>query len=242
MLPVNGLRWPGSGNCAATGSGRAEDRTSRAFISGKKREALLRKNRRFLPQAGVGLTLAVLVSGALANGLMENVPWQFPTVGDKWNKSLVLDQIEKKKGGYYDAVQNTYNTSNTTNSTTYVDRQVNCSVNAGATGNTGSNATTASTSSPSITNSGATNANSAANAATSALSGTSAAANGTLNNGQSNTGSLSSGVSSSNTSADTGPVTAGGGATEQALNSNQSNAGNLTASIATSTACVGPLN
>lgn len=194
------------------------------------------------------LALLANVGSASANGLLENTPWQFPTAIDRWNKSLVLDQIEKMKGGYYDAVKSTY----TTNNTTYIDRQVNCSVTAGSSGNTGTNSTTASTSSPSVSSSGATNANSAANAATngvtqSGVNGVLVSAAGTppsgsISNGQSNSGSLASSVDGSNTNSATGPFSANGGTSDQVLNSNQTNSGSQTASVANSSACVGPLN
>lgn len=182
-----------------------------------------------------------------ANGLGENQTWQFQTIQDRVNKGAVLDLIERKKGGYYDAIKTNVN------NTTYIDRQYNCSVTALATGNSGSNATTASTSSPNVTSAGATTANTAANSASNGLAQTSppaviqsaglvsAAGNG-INSSQSNTGSLSSGVAGSSTSSSNGAVTAGGGTSDQVLNSQQSNTGMLTSSVQGSTACVGPLN
>jgi hypothetical protein len=186
-------------------------------------------------------------SPAVANGLGENPSWQFQTSQDRVNKGAVLDLIERKKGGYYDAIKTNIN------NTTFIDRQYNCSVTALTTGNSGSNATTANTSSPNVSSSGATTANTVANSASNGLAQTSAGAvlqTGTLvplgtngiDSAQSNSGSLSSGVSGSSTSASNGAVTAGNGYTDQVLNSQQSNTGTLTASIQGSTACVGPLN
>lgn len=212
------------------------------------KEVVPDSGRRLTRLAAGGLALALTAGGASANGVLENVPWQFPTVADKWSRSLVLDQLEKMKGGYYDAARNSYNTTNTT----YIDKQVNCTVTANSAGNTGTNDTTANTSSPPVTNSGATNANTAANAATSTLtqaglrgvldSGSGAVPSGSVDSAQSNSGTLTSGVENSNTSAATGPVYANGGTTDQILNSNQTNSGSQTASIAGSSACVGPLN
>lgn len=189
------------------------------------------------------------VSPAVANGLGESPSWQFQTSQDRVNKGAVLDLIERKKGGYYDAIK----TNTNINNTTYIDRQFNCSVTALATGNSGSNATTASTSSPNVTSSGATNADTAANSASNGLAQSSpfgviqsgvlvpAGSNG-INSNQSNSGSLSSGVTGSTTSSSNGAVTSGGGVTDQVLNSQQSNTGTLTSSVQGSTACVGPLN
>ena len=207
----------------------------------------LRKRCKLSPLAAIGLTMAMAAGSVGANGLGENPSWQFQTTQDKVNKSAVLDQIEKKKGGYYDAIKSTYNYN------TYIDRQVNCSVSAGTTANSGSNATTASTSSPTVSNAGTTSSDTAANSASNGVaqsglngvlvtgSGTPTPA-GTVDNAQNNSGALSSGVSGSNTSAATGAVTAGAGTTDQALNSQQSNTGALTASISSSTACNGMLN
>ena len=79
---------------------------------------------------GVALLFA---TPTLSNGLLENRPWQFQTSADKANKSVVLDLIERKKGGYYDGF-NTYVTNNTN-----IGSQVNCNNNANATGNIADN-------------------------------------------------------------------------------------------------------
>lgn len=187
------------------------------------------------------------ITPVVANGLGENSSWQFQTSQDKVNKGAVLDLIERKKGGYYDAIKTNIN------NTTYIDRQYNCSVTAVTTGNTGSNATSASTSSPIVTSSGATTADTLANSATNGLAQTSAGAilqsgnwvpagsNG-IDSTQGNSGNLSSGISGSTTNSSNGAVAAGGGTTDQVLNSKQNNTGTLTASVQGSTACVGPLN
>lgn len=195
----------------------------------------------------VAASVVFSVSPVGANGLTENQSWQFQTSQDRVNKGAVLDLIERKKGGYYDAIKTNIN------NTTYIDRQYNCSVTALATGNSGSNATTASTSSPNVTSSGATTADTAANSASNGLAQSSpfgvlqsgvlvpAGSNG-INSNQSNSGSLSSGVTGSTTSSSNGAVTSGSGVSDQVLNSQQSNTGTLTSSIQGSTACIGPLN
>lgn len=217
-----------------------------AMISVECKEAVLKKNWQTVVSAAVAVLLVGPSGGALANGLGENISWQFQTTQDKVNKSAVLDQIEKKKGGYYDAANNTYNT------TYNIDRQYNCSVSAGTTGNSGSNGQSASTSSPTVTNSGSTSASTAANAASNGLgqnglsgvlvAGLGDSPSGGVDSAQNNSGALTSGVESSNTSAATGPLSANGGVSDQALNSTQTNAGNLASTISSSTACAGPLN
>ena len=189
---------------------------------------------------------AALAAPLMANGLGENVPWQFQSLQDKAHKGGIVDLVERKKAGYYDAIRPNYNY------TTYIDKQVNCTVSAATTGNSGSNATTASTASPTVSNAGSTDASAAANSATNGLSqaglsGVIVAGNvppptGGIDSAQNNTGSLGSSVTGSNTSAATGAVSSTGGVSDQVLNSNQSSTGTLTASVAGSTACIGPLN
>ncbi|MES2937116.1 MAG: hypothetical protein V4864_05515 [Pseudomonadota bacterium] len=195
------------------------------------------------------MTAAMLFAvPAWANGLGENGSWQFQTSQDKVNKGAVLDLIERKKGGYYDSFKTTINNN------TYIDKQYNCSLSANSQGNSGSNGMTASTSSPSTSNSGSTSSSTGANTASNgvsqfglpgvlvALNGATTPGTGAVANTQSNSGSLSSGVSGSSTSATTGAISADGGRTDQALNSDQNNSGAQTASVSGSTACAGPLN
>lgn len=194
----------------------------------------------------IGLALVLTSSGAGANNLGENTVWQFNTAQDKVNKTTTLDQVEKKKAGYYDAIRPVYNY------TTYIDRQFNCTVSAMTTANTGSNSNSAANSSPTVNNAGTTSSSTDANSASNSLpqsgvsgqlsSGSTYPLTSSLVSNQSNTGSLASGVNGSTTSAATGAVTAGAGTSNQALNSNQSNTGMLSASVTGSTACVGPLN
>jgi hypothetical protein len=206
-------------------------------------------SQRLMPIVHAGLFLCMALGGAEAgaNGLGENGSWQFQTSQDKVNKGAVVDLMERKKGGYYDAFRTTIN------NTTYIDKQFNCAVNANSSGNTGTNGVSAATSSPTVSNSSGTTASTSANGATNGLAqvglggvvsvnpGIAQPSSNGLANDQANSGALSSGVSGSSTSGATGAVAADGGSSQQALNSNQTNSGTLTASVSGSTACTGPL-
>lgn len=228
---------------------------ARPFAQGKPQKTLPRQAEgimkyfpvlRRLKPALVMAGLALSAFGAAANNLGENGVWQFGSSQDKVNKATALDQIEKKNAGYYDAIRPVYNY------TTYINKQVNCSVSSFTTANTGTTAATASNSSPSVSNAGSTSASTGANSASNTLpdgsaggvlnSGAGYAPASSLANSQSNSGSLSSGVAGSSTSATTGAVTAGAGTSSQTLTSQQSNSGTLSASVTDSTACSGALN
>jgi hypothetical protein len=187
--------------------------------------------------------MAVLPLAVQANGYGESGSWGFQTNQDKVNKAYVLDMIEKKKNGYYNAIKSTYNYN------TYIDKQVNCTLSAVTTGTSGTNGLEASTSSPVLNNTGTTAASGAANSASNGLSqagltgifNTNATPPGSISSGQSSSGALNSSVSGSSNSASTGQVAANGGMTDQVLNSQQSNSGVLTSSISSSSACAGTL-
>lgn len=200
--------------------------------------------RRFLSSVLASVTTCAavfFVPPGHANGFGENPNWNFQTNQDRLNKAAVLDLMEKKKGGYYHAMTPTYNT--------YIYRQVNCTMSSSTTGNTGINGTTASTSSPVLNNSGSTTSSTDANTASNGLpsggwgglvtASLGELAAGSIASSQSNTGSLGSGVTGSNTSATTGPLSANGGVSNQTLSSMQSSAGTLSSSINSSTACAG---
>ena len=178
---------------------------------------------------------------AQANGYGESGSWGFQTQQDKVNKAYVLDMIEKKKNGYYNAIKSTYNYN------TYIDKQVNCSLSSVTTGTSGSSSLQATTSSPVLNNTGTTSASGAANSASNGLSqasltgvfNTNATPPGSISSGQSSSGALNSSISGASNSASTGQVAANGGMTEQVLNSQQTNSGVLTSSISASSACVG---
>ncbi|HSV47790.1 MAG TPA: hypothetical protein VLJ58_18520 [Ramlibacter sp.] len=193
--------------------------------------------------ATLGAVLACLLAGtAQANGLGENVPWQFQTTQDKVNKGVIVDLIEKKKGGFYDS----YSTTVNNNSTTYIDKQFNCSQTSGATGNadTSSLVNSSPTVSPnSALNSGATGNSGSNSLAQSGQQGvlvaglnTPPSGGSSLTSAQSNTGFQSSDIAGSSSSTNTGPVSTSGSA---ALNSTLSNTGYQQSSIQGSTACSG---
>jgi len=195
----------------------------------------------------VGLVLGVLsllmTMQVQANGYGESGSWGFQTQQDKVNKAYVLDMIEKKRNGYYNAIKSTYNYN------TYIDKQVNCSLSSVTTGTSGSNGLQASASSPVLNNTGTTSTSAAANSASNGLSqssltgvfNTNATPPGSLSNAQSSSGALNSSISGASNTASTGQVAANGGTTDQVLNSQQSNSGVLTSSISASTACAGSL-
>lgn len=217
----------------------------REFNSGSRESSGITRNAIFLLALLVGS-----VAPASANGLGENGSWQFETTQDRVNKGAVVDLIERKKAGYYDSFKTTnYNTTNT-----YIDKQFNCGVTASSSGNAGTSSVQANTSSPGVTNTGSTSSATNANGATNGVSqagipgvlfaaagGGSTPYSSSLNNTQSNSGALNSGVTGSSTTAATGAISAGGGTSDQVLNSSQSNTGAQTASVTGSTACNGPL-
>lgn len=185
----------------------------------------------FLAVAGVGL--AVMTSPALANGLLENRPWQFQTTADKANKSVVLDLIERKQGGYYDGFNTYYETN--------IGTQVNCSNNASATANVADSSqagpNTEDDSAPNISADGTANSDTTATDAlgNAAGGGTVGADSTNVTGSQSNSGAINAGVDNSSIDSGFGNVTNGN--TDQDFLNNQNNTGDQTAGVDTSTAC-----
>ncbi|WP_182085559.1 hypothetical protein [Aureimonas sp. ME7] len=176
------------------------------------------------------ITLAVSPTwSAWANGYGESAPWQFRTSADRANLSVNLDLIERKRGGYYDS----FNPNTNVYSTTNIDRQFNCQVSSSATGNASDNGQTARSSSPDTRNEAGISSGANGNAATNAAG----LPDSTLNNGQTNSGSQTSGVAGSYAGAGGGVIAANGGRTWQALNNQQTNGGNQQASVSGSEAC-----
>lgn len=175
--------------------------------------------------AGILTTLVTIVAvtiaptPALANNYGESLAWQFKTSADRANQAAIRDLIEKRRGGYYAAPIYTTN----------IARQVNCSINATATGNSG--AQTALANSPTVT--GATST-ATGNANTTSV-GDGHTAN-SVDSDQHNSGAVASGV--------TGGTSANvHGTVWQALNSDQNNSGNQSAAVRGSNACAfGTLN
>lgn len=87
--------------------------------------------------------LALVIGGAApaaANGLGENFGWQFRTDRERAARTNQLNLQELKKGGFFDSFGPARITNNT-----YIDRQINCSVSANATGNIATNSNAAET-------------------------------------------------------------------------------------------------
>jgi hypothetical protein len=57
----------------------------------------------------LGMVLLASATQTLANGYGESGSWGFQTQQDKVNKAFVLDMIEKRKNGFYNAIKSTYN-------------------------------------------------------------------------------------------------------------------------------------
>ena len=191
-------------------------------------------DRYFLKTTALVCLSCMIAVPSFANGLLESRPWQFQTSADRANKAVVLDLIERKKGGFYDGFStNIFNETN-------IGSQINCNNNANATANIADNGqagpNTEANGTPSIT------ADSTGNSDT-----TSAQSNGPGNGGavgggdtnqassQDNSGSIDSSVDNSNIDNSFGDVA--NGDTNQALNNDQNNSGNQTAGVDGSTAC-----
>jgi hypothetical protein len=167
--------------------------------------------------------VAVASTAALANGLFENRPWQFQSSADRANKAIVLDLIQRKKGGFFDS----FGPAQTSLQNSFFN--MDCYITADAAGNISSSEMGASTSSPDIAPGSDMVAGSTGNEALNA------GGSGPLNSSQTNTGTQSSSVSDN--TATVGDVDASGGTTDQVLNNTQDNLGNQHASVNDSTAC-----
>lgn len=192
-----------------------------------------------------------LVAPARANDYGESSAWQFRTAAERASLAATEDMRLRKKGGYYDSFSNVYNTYNTTN----IERQINCTVAANATGNNGSNAMDGSASSPNVDADGEISSNSTGNSSdnsnsgsdpSGAAGGSDGSSSGGVDNNQDNSGDQDSDVTGSSVNIGTGPINAGGGTNNQVINSDQGNYGSQSASVTDSIACslasAGPLN
>lgn len=154
----------------------------------------------------------VLTTPAHANNYGESYGWQFKTSADRANQAIVLDIMERKRGGSYQAPSYT----------TTIERQYNCGVSATSAGNEGSQSAVAN--SPSVSGPSAL---ATGNDASTVLNGRSA---GSAASSQSNSGMVGAGVTGSAGASVTGSPT-------QALNSTQTNSGAQTASVTGSSGC-----
>lgn len=180
--------------------------------------------------AGLGCSMIfAALAPAHANGWLESRPWQFQTSADRANNAVVLDLIERKKGGYYDGFSTTVNNYSNTN----IGTQVNCSNVAEATGNWASNSQTAN--SPNVNNSSGVDSSATGNEASNAIDG-GGKGSGTSGAGanQDNSGNVGSNVSDSNSSSSSGPINSG--TSQLDLDNDQRNSGNQYASV-DGTAC-----
>lgn len=158
---------------------------------------------------------AILAAPAHANNYGESYGWQFRTSADRANQAILLDLMEKQRSGYYQAPSYT----------TTIERQYNCGVTATSVGNEGSQNAVAN--SPSV--SGPT-ALATGNDADTVLNGGGRQGGNRTASWQSNSGTVSSGVTGS-------AGTSVSGSPDQALNSTQTDSGSQTANVAGSSAC-----
>ncbi|MBV7433859.1 hypothetical protein KRX19_02375 [Cardiobacteriaceae bacterium TAE3-ERU3] len=171
------------------------------------------------------LSVPAYAAGGWSN---ENTPWQFESNADKANKMLVLDVMEKKKGGYYDGFKTV------TNITNNIDKQINCQFQPTAKANESQIAQTAQTSSPQAPVSANSNSDSAGNSYSKAGDEQNSS---TDTNRQNNTGSVSASVDHSPSSANGGVINAGNGQTSQSGHSTQSNSGHQSVTTNGGQAC-----
>lgn len=170
---------------------------------------------------GRGFVAAILIlpllnaAPAQANNYGESYGWQFKTSADRANQAFVLDLMEKRRGGFYQAPSYTTN----------IARQYNCGVTATSVGNDGTQSAVAN--SPSV--SGPT-ALANGNDADTVLNGGGRQGGNRAVSWQSNSGMVSAGVIGSAEASVTGSP-------RQVLNSNQTNSGSQSASVSGSSAC-----
>ncbi len=165
----------------------------------------------------ISAIMAGLVSAcpAMANGVGENIAWQFETAADLATQIYQEEVRQRRLNGFYSAP--IYNT--------YIDSQYNCAVNSTATGNlSSSNAVANSPSTSGHTSDATGNANSTTEQSGNLASGGSNATE------QENEGRISANT-------DGGISTSVRGDNFQALNTDQVNSGNQASTINGSTAC-----
>ncbi|MCY1669806.1 hypothetical protein OVA07_02140 [Novosphingobium sp. SL115] len=159
----------------------------------------------------------VNVPAVHANGVSENLAWQFETTQDKVNRAYLENLRQQKIGGYYNYAPPVY--------TTNIDKQYNCAVSATSTGN--SSSSSASGASQGLSG---TSASSVGNtSSTDQLAGMTSATNGSTTD-QNNTGKI---ISHAN-----GDVDAHANVdANQVLNTDQNNSGDQTSTVNGSTSC-----
>lgn len=181
-----------------------------------------------LPSFGkcmLGCIIVLAATPAFSNGLGESRPWQFQSSGDRANKAMVADMIERKKGGYYDGFDTVVYNTNTTN----IGSQVNCNTIADAGANVADNSQSGNDNY--LSSDIAMYADSVGNTAGYTGSDGDAVAS----SSQESSGEVGSSVNDSSASSSTGGVSSG--STDNDLDNTQTNSGNLSASIADSVTC-----
>lgn len=178
---------------------------------------VMRRHHRFvLSLILVPALSAAAFAPAHANNYGESYGWQFRSSADRANQAIVLDLMQKQRGGYYQAPSYT----------TTIGRQYNCGVSANATGNSGTQSAVAN--SPSV--SGPTALATGNNADTVLNGGGSSQGSNHAGSWQNNSGAVSAGVTGSASASVNGSPT-------QALNSTQTNSGQQAASVSGSSGC-----
>lgn len=208
-------------------------------------------------QLVLGVGMVVGSAPALAQvWAIEGLPWQFETSADKANKAVVLDIMERKKGGYYDSFKANYYTTNNT----YIRRQYNCGQNANATGSAADSAQESRVSSPSTRNQSGNYLDTTGNisdagpqentslraqlhdagnigAGASGSGSTVGAGTALIDTRQDNSGPIVSRVRSSPSNARSAPINASQGHNWQDMAISQSNTGTQVARVEGGTAC-----
>jgi hypothetical protein len=192
--------------------------------------------------SGALLVAIGLVAGsaALANGFLENRPYQFDTASDKIAKVALEELRQLKKGGFFDGFGTTVNNSNAFTTNVFGD-QISCSVSSSAVGNVGTQGAEAITASPTGVGDSDIFAEATGNVATNSNTGNESDG-GSVDNPQSNTTSpqTASTDGSSILSSIGGDQTLNGTST-QTLNSTQENFNSpVSSSVTGSTACLNP--
>jgi hypothetical protein len=173
------------------------------------------------PIAIIIFAFSAIPGQAFAGGQSENVPWGGEAANEKANERAIRanreDMRMKRTSGFYSA-PNTY--------TTTIGTQYNCSINASASGNGGSNSASANSAYATGSTGIATG-----NQTTSNVDPASSGDPAVLNNGQENTGAVSSSATGD------GSSSASNNTSSQVLNTNQQNSGTQYATVDGATAC-----
>ena len=175
---------------------------------------MIKKSTKYALIAAIGLPPLT----AHANGVGENVPWQFQTTAELANQAYIEELRKKNASGAYQAPQYNY----------YIDTQnnFNCSNSATSSGNGGSNSATANTPASNGANGSALGNQTSSSGSTQGLTG-----DVVLNSGQDNSGPVLTSVTGDSF------ADASNNLSHQALNTIQTNTGLQDASVNGSNGC-----